>query len=174
MSWRSNFLARQATQPPSEHGPHWNKLVLWLLSCYKTWHGTNLKTCIGSNAFPKSQVYWAQGTKHAQQQITACSLVKNSSQGWACVAKTACAIYVCCCVSHCCFLGVSGEGLQARRFILVCQPAPSCSFNLLGLSVGRRNSRPSGKEELLGVSCRSGRLSWQAGYQLCCSDLCYR
>lgn len=108
------------------------------------------KNCIGSNAFPKSQVYWAQGAEHAQCQIPAFSLVKNSSQEQARVARRARATYAHCCLSCCCFLGVSGDGLQARRFILVCQPAPSCCFSLLVLSVGRGTSGPSGKAVLGG------------------------
>ena len=59
-----------------------------------------------------------------------------------------------------------------RRFILVCQPAPSCCLSLLVLSVERDTSRSSGKT-LLGVRHRSVRLPWQAAYQLFCGDLCY-
>lgn len=39
------------------------------------------KNCTGSNAFPKSHVCWAQGAEHAQQQLSACSLVKKQQPG---------------------------------------------------------------------------------------------
>lgn len=153
MMEKLDVLARQVTHPPSDLDLSEINLYHGSFPATKRDMAQDYKNWFGSSAFPKSQAYLAQRAQHAQQQIAACSLEKNSSQERAHVAKTNCATYACCCPTWCCFLGVTAEGLHARRLILVCQPASSCCFSPLVLSVGRVTSGPSGKA-LLGVNCR--------------------
>lgn len=72
------------------------------------------------------------------------SVHSSSSQEQEPLARTIHATYACGCLSYFIFLGVSRKGLQAR-FILFCQPASSCCFSLLVLSVGKGISSPSRK-----------------------------
>ena len=113
------------------------------------------KNCVGSSVFPKSQVYRAQGAEHAQQQIAAFSLVKNSSQEQEHVTKPAYVTSAACPAAAALECLERGYRLEALSWFVSLLPVAVflCLCHLLG----------EGPQ---------GTLSWQAAYQLCCGDLC--
>lgn len=118
-----------------------------------TWH----RNCVGSNAFPESQVYWAQGAEQAQQQIT-CSLVT--------AARSKCAFpRQLMATAACPAVASLKRGHRPDNLVWFVNLLPAavvlCLHCLLGGSWGTRERH-----------FRAGRLSWQVLCQLCCGDLC--